>query len=61
MENPSVFLKSIIILALGFLCLLVGFLWAFPCVMTSFSIFFDNLCNVPSNIIDSNEDMYENS
>ena len=33
------FLKSIIILALGFLCLLVGFLWAFPCVMTSFSIF----------------------
>ena len=44
------FLKSIIILALGFLCSIrFGFLWAFPCVMTSFSIFFDNLCNAIQN------------
>ena len=55
------FLKSIIILALGFLCLLVGFLWAFPCFMTSFAIFYESLCNTPSNIMDSNEDMYDNS
>lgn len=55
------FLKSIIVIILGLLCLLVGFLWAFPCVMTSFAIFYDTLCNTQSDIIDPNEDTYENS